>query len=64
MQEIAKKFANRTYFIHTRNIVLEEDGSFTESGHILGDVDYVRLLKNYVENEKNEQIFFRSDHGF
>ncbi len=41
---------------------MEDDGSFIESGHILGDVDYVELLNNYIEN--NQKIYFRSDHGF
>ena len=63
---IFKEFARRVHFVHFRNVVLGEDGSFRESGcHLRGKVDIPRLMKLLLEEEarRGEGIVVRPDHG-
>ena len=60
------KFAKKIEFIHLRNVIIEKDNfSFFESDHINGDVDFVKLIKMIIREEKltKSNIPMRPDHG-
>lgn len=57
---IATEFADRIHFLHFRNVTKGPDGSFTESGHLNGDVDMAAVMKPLL----NRNIPYRPDHGF
>ena len=69
--EIAKKFADKIFFAHIRNVKKEYDGSFQESDHLDGDSNIPELLSVLLKEEerrkKNKnvefEIPFRPDHG-
>jgi mannonate dehydratase len=66
-----REFAPKTYSIHLRNVAVEADGSFVESGHMKGDADMVALIGVIVEEETRRRklghrqpaIPMRADHG-
>ena len=66
--ETLKKKIN---FIHLRNIKIEKDRkSFYESNHISGDIDFIRIIKMILKEEKRRKkcnlkfnIPMRPDHG-
>tara|TARA_Y100000741_G_scaffold343041_1_gene306529 strand:- start:309 stop:1496 length:1188 start_codon:yes stop_codon:yes gene_type:complete len=66
--ETLKKKIN---FIHLRNIKIEKDRkSFYESNHISGDIDFIRVIKMILKEEKRRKkcnlkfnIPMRPDHG-
>lgn len=63
---IFKEFAPRVHFVHFRNVVYAEGGSFRESGcHLCGKVDMPRLMRALLDEEarRGEQIVMRPDHG-
>ena len=66
LAEIARKFSERIHFIHLRNIIREDDGSFTEADHLEGDLDMVEVLKRLLEiqNGRGVRLPMRPDHGF
>ena len=64
------KFKNKVNFIHLRNVKIEKDKkSFYESNHLSGDVDFVKLIKMILKEEKRRSknkkidIPMRPDHG-
>ena len=68
--KIFNSFKNKINFIHLRNVKLERDKkSFYESNHLSGDVDFVKLIKMIVKEEKSRSkkhkvdIPMRPDHG-
>ena len=68
--KIFNKFKKRINFIHLRNVKKEKDRkSFYESNHLNGDVDFVRLIKLILKEEKRRsknkkvEITMRPDHG-
>ena len=68
--KIFNKFKKRINFIHLRNIKKEKDKkSFYESNHLNGDVDFVKLIKMILKEEKRRSknkkidIPMRPDHG-
>ncbi|MGL5734559.1 MAG: mannonate dehydratase, partial [Beijerinckiaceae bacterium] len=69
--QIARRFADRIYFAHLRNVAKEKDGSFFEADHLGGDTDMVALVEALLEEEQRRQangrpdwkIPFRPDHG-
>ena len=68
--KIFNKFKKRINFIHLRNVKKEKDRkSFYESNHLNGDVDFVRLIKLILKEEKRRSknkkvdIPMRPDHG-
>lgn len=65
LAEIASQFADRTHFVHLRNVAKEQDGSFEESAHLEGDVDLVRVIREILDSEarRRTDIPFRPDHG-
>ena len=68
---IAKRFANRIWFAHLRNVAKEPDGSFMEADHLGGDTDMVALVTALLEEQKRRKdagerhwrIPMRPDHG-
>lgn len=69
---IADRFAERIHFVHLRNVSKEPDGSFNESDHLGGDVDFVALIASLLNEERRRRaaggygphdLPFRPDHG-
>lgn len=67
---IAALFGARVHFVHLRNVRRDEDGSFTESDHLDGDVDMVKLIAALLAEERRRaargepaSIPMRPDHG-
>jgi mannonate dehydratase len=68
---IASRFAHRVNFIHLRNVFRTEDGSFTETDHLGGDIDMYGVMKVLVQEEQRRRsaslpaarMPFRPDHG-
>ena len=68
--KIFNKFKEKVNFIHLRNVIIERDKkSFYESNHLSGDVDFVKLIKMILKEEKRRsknkkvEIPMRPDHG-
>ena len=68
--KIFDKFKDKIHFIHLRNIKIEKDKkSFYESNHLNGDVNFVKLIKMILKEEKRRskskkiEIPMRPDHG-
>ena len=56
--------------MNLRNIKIEKDGkSFYESNHLTGDIDFVKIIKMIINEEKRRSINkevnipMRPDHG-
>jgi mannonate dehydratase len=68
---MAARFAERTHFIHLRNVAKEPDGSFAEAEHLAGDSDMVAVIETFLrEQERRRELGdaswrlpFRPDHG-
>jgi mannonate dehydratase len=68
---IAKRFSDRIWFAHLRNVAKDPDGSFMEADHLGGDTDMVALVTVLLEEqqrrkdagEKHWRIPMRPDHG-
>lgn len=68
---IARRFADRVWFAHFRNVAKEPDGSFQEAEHLGGDTDMVGLVTALLDEEARRrdagvadwEIPFRPDHG-
>ena len=70
--DIFNKFKNKIYFIHLRNVHIEKDKkSFYETNHLSGDINFVKIIKMILKEEKrrkklrldNYNIPMRPDHG-
>jgi len=71
--QMARDFGSRIYFVHLRNVIREEDGSFFESDRLDGDNDMVGLVEDLLSEEKRRSqesngqpylsIPMRPDHG-
>ena len=68
--KIFETFRNKINFIHLRNVKIEKDKkSFYETNHLNGDVDFVKLIKMILKEErrrssnKKNDIPMRPDHG-
>lgn len=68
---IAARFAHRINFIHLRNVFRSEDGSFTETDHLGGDIDMYGVMKALLQEQHRRtsanlpasRMPFRPDHG-
>ena len=69
---MTRRFADRIYFAHLRNVTIEADGkSFFEDGHIDGGSDMVAVIRELVLEERRRAaagedaavIPMRPDHG-
>ena len=71
LPEIIQKTADRIHFVHLRNTLLLEDGSFYESGHLVGSQNMVRLVTALLKEQKRRieqgrqdlKMPVRPDHG-
>lgn len=72
VEAMAVEFAARVHFLHLRNVRKDgDDGSFTESDHLTGDVDVYSVVRTFIlERERRIKagwadctIPFRPDHG-
>ncbi|NCO86587.1 MAG: mannonate dehydratase [Rhodobacterales bacterium] len=55
-------WAERVHFVHLRNVATEDDGSFTEVGHLDGDTDMVTMLRLLRAEEARRASAGRADH--
>ena len=68
---IARRFSDRIWFAHLRNVAKDADGSFMEAEHLGGDTDMVALVETLLAEEQRRkaaglahwQIPMRPDHG-
>jgi mannonate dehydratase len=68
---IARRFADRTWFAHLRNVTKEPDGSFMEADHLGGDVPIVPVIgalldaagRRRAAGDADWRIPMRPDHG-
>jgi mannonate dehydratase len=68
---MVKQFAPNIHFVHLRNVIREDDGSFYESEHLAGDNDMLGLIQAILDEEdrrkaegrEDTQIPMRPDHG-
>ncbi len=68
---ITRRFAERIWFAHLRNVIKEPDGSFMEAGHLGGDVPMVPVIRTLLKAEvlrraagdPRWRIPMRADHG-
>jgi mannonate dehydratase len=68
---IARRFADRIWFAHLRNVAKDPDGSFMEAEHLGGDTDMVALVEALLAEERRRkaagrddwEIPMRPDHG-
>ena len=70
--QMVRQFGPSIYFVHLRNVIREDDGSFYESDHLDGDNDMVGLVEALLSEEKRRKsedadnylkIPMRPDHG-
>ena len=69
--KIFDRFKKKIHFIHLRNVKMEKNKkSFYESNHLSGDIDFVKLIKMILKEEKRRrktsndfEIPMRPDHG-
>jgi mannonate dehydratase len=68
---MARRFADKIFFAHLRNVAKEPDGSFMEADHLGGDTDMVAVVTALLEEQKRRKeagdprwrIPMRPDHG-
>lgn len=68
---IARRFADKIWFAHLRNVAKDPDGSFMEAEHLGGDTDMVALIDVLMAEEQRRRaagiphwrIPMRPDHG-
>lgn len=61
--EMIKRYMDRIYFGHVRNVKIYENGNFVETSHRKqdGSIDIIGVLKAY--HEADFQYYIRPDHG-
>ena len=59
--ELAKKYANRTWFVHLRSCHIFSNGDFTEASHLGGRADIIELAR--IFEKTNPNLPMRVDHG-
>ncbi|MBQ0034335.1 MAG: mannonate dehydratase, partial [Bacteroidales bacterium] len=66
---MARRFADRTHFVHLRSCHIFPDGNFTEASHLGGRADLVELCRIFEEAEQTgkpnsgHRLPMRVDHG-
>jgi mannonate dehydratase len=69
--DMARCFAERTHFVHLRNVRKEADGSFEEAEHLAGDTDMFAVAEVFLREQARRReagdsmwrLPFRPDHG-
>jgi mannonate dehydratase len=71
LPKIIRDFGDKIHFVHLRNIVVRDDGSFYESTHLQGSVPMKQVMQALVDEQrtrlsagrKDIAIPLRPDHG-
>lgn len=58
---LARKYADRTWFIHLRSCRIFDNGDFTEASHLGGRADLIELVR--IFEKQNPSLPMRVDHG-
>ncbi len=64
-----RRFSDKIFFVHLRNVKREADGSFYESDHLDGDNDMIGIMNALLDEEERRSeeggrvIPMRPDHG-
>jgi mannonate dehydratase len=68
--ELAKKYADRSWFVHLRSCHVFENGDFTEASHLGGRADIIELTRIFEQEEQKRKdnpniarLPMRVDHG-
>ena len=69
--ELARKYADRTWFVHLRSCHIFPNGDFTEASHLGGRADLIELARIFESTENKQNISdvpgwrlpMRVDHG-
>ncbi|WP_319481895.1 mannonate dehydratase [uncultured Draconibacterium sp.] len=59
--EVIEKTHDRIHFVHLRNTLLHEDGSFYESGHLTGSQNMMKIMFALIKEQKRRIQAGRSD---
>lgn len=59
--ELARKYADRTWFVHMRSCNVFPNGDFTEASHLGGRADLIELAR--IFEKANPSLPMRVDHG-
>jgi len=59
--DLAKKFANKSFFVHLRSTEIKENGDFVEASHLGGRANLIELIR--IFEKKNPNVPMRVDHG-
>lgn len=59
--ELARKYADRTWFVHMRSCKVFQNGDFTEASHLGGRADLIELAR--IFEKTNPGLPMRVDHG-
>lgn len=59
--DMARKFADRTWFVHLRSCHVFPNGDFTEASHLGGRADLIELAR--IFEKTNPNLPMRVDHG-
>jgi len=59
--ELARKYAERTWFVHLRSCHVFPNGDFTEASHLGGRADIIELVR--IFEKTNPHLPMRVDHG-
>ena len=70
VQQLAQKYASRTWFVHMRSCHIFQNGDFTEASHLGGRADLIELARIFEKEEQNRsqnpntaRLPMRVDHG-
>ena len=70
VMELARKYANRTWFVHLRSCHIFPNGDFTEASHLGGRADLIELTRTFEKEEQTRtqnpniaRLPMRVDHG-
>lgn len=65
LPDMMRRFADRVYFVHLRNVHVDDEGNFLETTLFDGDVDMPEMMQALVEaqQQRGESIPVRPDHG-
>ncbi|MBP7180520.1 MAG: mannonate dehydratase [Dysgonomonadaceae bacterium] len=59
--DLAKKFANKSFFVHLRSTEIKENGDFVEASHLGGRANLIELIR--IFEKENPNVPMRVDHG-
>lgn len=65
LTDMVKRFGEKIYFFHLRNVTKDREGNFYEADHLDGDNDMYHIVKEILllQQKLKVSIPFRPDHG-